>query len=44
MIPEIIALAKDETRLGALSRNIAAMAFMDADRKVAEDILRSIKK
>ena len=44
MIPEIIALAKDETRLTALSRNIAAMAFMDADKKVAEDILRSINK
>ena len=44
MIPAIIALAKDETRLSTLRTNIAAMAFMDADRKVAEDILKSIRK
>jgi UDP-N-acetylglucosamine--N-acetylmuramyl-(pentapeptide) pyrophosphoryl-undecaprenol N-acetylglucosamine transferase len=44
MIPAIIALAKDEARLSTLSNNIAGMAFTDADRKVAEDILKSIRK
>ena len=43
MIPAIIALAKDEARLTSLSGKIAGMAFLDADKKVAQDILRSIR-
>jgi UDP-N-acetylglucosamine--N-acetylmuramyl-(pentapeptide) pyrophosphoryl-undecaprenol N-acetylglucosamine transferase len=42
MIRTITSLAKDEQQLNALSRNIGNMAFIDADKKVAEDILRSI--
>ena len=42
LIPSIIALAKDENRLQTLRENISKMAFTDADKKVAEDILRSI--
>lgn len=42
LVSAIISLAKNEERLASLKQNIAKMAFVDADKKVAQDILASI--
>lgn len=39
---EITSLAKDEVKQEKLSNNIAAFAVKDADKKIAEEILKSI--
>jgi UDP-N-acetylglucosamine--N-acetylmuramyl-(pentapeptide) pyrophosphoryl-undecaprenol N-acetylglucosamine transferase len=38
-----IELAKDESKQQELKKNIAALAVTDADKKIAEEILRVIK-
>ena len=44
LVSEIIRLAGDEQRLKAFSMQIEKLSFRDADKKVAEDILNSIKQ
>lgn len=40
LVPMIIELAKDELRISALKANISALAFTDADVRVAKEILK----
>lgn len=42
LFDEIISLAKDEDKQKKLSENIAAFAVKDADKKIAEEILKNI--
>ena len=42
LFSEITSLAKDESKQKKLSDNIAAFAVRDADKKIAEEILKSI--
>lgn len=42
VVPTIIELAKDETKQNELRQNIGALAVTDADKKVAEEILKLI--
>lgn len=42
VVPMIIELAKDENRQNELKKNIGALAIKDADRRIAEEVLRSI--
>jgi UDP-N-acetylglucosamine--N-acetylmuramyl-(pentapeptide) pyrophosphoryl-undecaprenol N-acetylglucosamine transferase len=42
LFTEITSLAKDEEKQKKLSNNIAAFAVKDADKKIAEEILKSI--
>lgn len=44
VVSTIIALAKDEAKQKELKENIARLAITDADKKVAEAILKTIKK
>jgi UDP-N-acetylglucosamine--N-acetylmuramyl-(pentapeptide) pyrophosphoryl-undecaprenol N-acetylglucosamine transferase len=41
--PMIIDLAKDENKQNELKKNIAAFAITDADKKIADEILKSIR-
>lgn len=41
-VPAIIALANDEAKQNELKQNISALAVTDADKKVAEEILKVI--
>jgi len=43
VVPTIIALANDEQKQSELKNNIAALAVTDADRRVADEILKTIK-
>ncbi|MBS1919450.1 MAG: undecaprenyldiphospho-muramoylpentapeptide beta-N-acetylglucosaminyltransferase [Bacteroidetes bacterium] len=40
LIPMIIDLAKDENKQNELKKNISALAITDADKKIAEEILK----
>ena len=42
VVPMIIELGKDENRQNALKKNIGALAITDADKRIAEEILRLI--
>ncbi|HET9825016.1 MAG TPA: undecaprenyldiphospho-muramoylpentapeptide beta-N-acetylglucosaminyltransferase [Chitinophagaceae bacterium] len=42
MVPTIIELASDEDKQNELKKNIGALAIIDADKRIAEEILRSI--
>ena len=42
LFTEITSLAKDEAKQKELSNNIAAFAVKNADKKIAEEILKSI--
>jgi len=42
LFTEITSLAKDEAKQNELKKNIAAFAIKDADKKIAEEILKSI--
>ena len=42
VVPMVIELAKDENKRNELKKNIAALAITDADRRIAEEILKSI--
>ncbi len=44
LFTEIISLAKDESKQKELSNNIAAFAVKDADKKIAEEILKGISE
>jgi len=41
--PMIIELAKDENKQNELKKNIGALAIADADKKIADEILKSIR-
>lgn len=43
VVPAIIALAGDEQKQSELRNNIAALAVTDADKRVADEILKTIK-
>ena len=43
LAPMIIDLVKDENRQAELKKNIAALAITDADKKIADEILKSIR-
>jgi UDP-N-acetylglucosamine--N-acetylmuramyl-(pentapeptide) pyrophosphoryl-undecaprenol N-acetylglucosamine transferase len=43
IVPMLIALAKDESRQQQLISNMATLAVVDADKRIAEEILRNIK-
>ena len=43
LVPMIIELAKDENKQTELKKNIAALAITDADKMIADEILKSIK-
>ncbi len=42
VVPMIIDLAKDENKQNELKKNIAAFAITDADKRIAEEILKNI--
>jgi UDP-N-acetylglucosamine--N-acetylmuramyl-(pentapeptide) pyrophosphoryl-undecaprenol N-acetylglucosamine transferase len=42
IVPMIIGLAKDENKQNELKRNIGLLAIVDADRRIAEEVLRLI--
>jgi UDP-N-acetylglucosamine--N-acetylmuramyl-(pentapeptide) pyrophosphoryl-undecaprenol N-acetylglucosamine transferase len=42
VVPMIIELAQDENKQNELKRNMGALAIIDADRRIAEEILKSI--
>ena len=42
IMPMIIELAKDENRQNELKNNIRKFTIMDADRRIAEEILKLI--
>lgn len=42
LVPAIIALAQDAKKQDALTKNISVLGVTDADRKVADEILKSI--
>jgi UDP-N-acetylglucosamine--N-acetylmuramyl-(pentapeptide) pyrophosphoryl-undecaprenol N-acetylglucosamine transferase len=42
VVPMIIDLAKDENKQNELKRNIGLLAIIDADRRIAEEVLRLI--
>jgi UDP-N-acetylglucosamine--N-acetylmuramyl-(pentapeptide) pyrophosphoryl-undecaprenol N-acetylglucosamine transferase len=42
LFTEITSLAKDEAKQSELKKNIAAFAVKDADKKIAEEILKSV--
>lgn len=44
LIDTAIALMRDENRKSALSENISKMAFADADEKIADEILKLVKR
>ncbi|MEJ7735923.1 MAG: undecaprenyldiphospho-muramoylpentapeptide beta-N-acetylglucosaminyltransferase [Chitinophagaceae bacterium] len=44
LVPTIVALAKDEQRQSALSKNIGALAFTDADVRVANEICKVLNQ
>jgi UDP-N-acetylglucosamine--N-acetylmuramyl-(pentapeptide) pyrophosphoryl-undecaprenol N-acetylglucosamine transferase len=43
IVPLIIELAKDENKQNELKNNIARLAITDADRRIAEEVLKLIK-
>lgn len=43
VVPAIIELAKDENRQAQLKRNIGTLAITDADKRIAEEILKSFR-
>jgi UDP-N-acetylglucosamine--N-acetylmuramyl-(pentapeptide) pyrophosphoryl-undecaprenol N-acetylglucosamine transferase len=43
VVPMIIELAKDENKQTELRKNIGALAIIDADKKIADEILKSIQ-
>lgn len=43
LIPMIIELAKDENKQNELKKNIGAMGITDADKRIAEEIVKSIQ-
>ena len=43
IVPMIIELAKDENKLTELTKNIGALAITDADKKIADEILKIIQ-
>ncbi|MFI5131438.1 MAG: undecaprenyldiphospho-muramoylpentapeptide beta-N-acetylglucosaminyltransferase [Chitinophagales bacterium] len=43
IVPMIIELAKDENKLTELTKNIGALAIKDADKKIANEIFKSIQ-
>jgi UDP-N-acetylglucosamine--N-acetylmuramyl-(pentapeptide) pyrophosphoryl-undecaprenol N-acetylglucosamine transferase len=43
LVPMIIELAKNEDKQNELKKNIAAFAVMDADKRIAEEILKLIE-
>jgi UDP-N-acetylglucosamine--N-acetylmuramyl-(pentapeptide) pyrophosphoryl-undecaprenol N-acetylglucosamine transferase len=42
VVPMIIELAKDENKQTEFRRNIGALAIVDADRKIADEIIKSV--
>ena len=44
LVPEIVLLSKDLTRQESLKENISKLAMVNADRVIAEEILRSLEK
>ena len=42
VVPMIIELAKDENKQTELKENIGALAITDADKRIAEEILRLV--
>jgi UDP-N-acetylglucosamine--N-acetylmuramyl-(pentapeptide) pyrophosphoryl-undecaprenol N-acetylglucosamine transferase len=42
-VPMIIELANDENKQNELKKNIGALAITDADRRIAEEILNTLK-
>jgi UDP-N-acetylglucosamine--N-acetylmuramyl-(pentapeptide) pyrophosphoryl-undecaprenol N-acetylglucosamine transferase len=42
IVPMIIELARDENRQNELKRNIGMLAITDADKRIAEEVLRLI--
>jgi len=42
LVPMIVELAKDQARQNELKRNIGLLGITDADRRIAEEILRWI--
>lgn len=42
LVPMLIALADDEERQKVLSRNIGALAVTDADRRIADEVLKVV--
>jgi UDP-N-acetylglucosamine:LPS N-acetylglucosamine transferase len=40
----IIELAKDENKQNEMKKNISALAKADADKKIAEEILKTLSK
>jgi UDP-N-acetylglucosamine--N-acetylmuramyl-(pentapeptide) pyrophosphoryl-undecaprenol N-acetylglucosamine transferase len=43
VVPMIIELANDESRQSELKKNIGALAITDADRVIAEEIMKAIR-
>ncbi len=43
VVPMIIELAKDENRQAELKKNIGTLAITDADKRIAEEILKTLK-
>ena len=43
LVPAVVELVKDETRLHELEERIGQMAFVDADKRVAMEILKEIE-
>jgi UDP-N-acetylglucosamine--N-acetylmuramyl-(pentapeptide) pyrophosphoryl-undecaprenol N-acetylglucosamine transferase len=43
VVPMIIDLAKDENRQAELKRNIGALAITNADKRIADEILKTLK-
>jgi UDP-N-acetylglucosamine--N-acetylmuramyl-(pentapeptide) pyrophosphoryl-undecaprenol N-acetylglucosamine transferase len=43
VVPMIIELAKDENRQIELKKNIGALAVTDADKRIADEVLKSIQ-
>ena len=44
VVPTIIALSNDEQKQNELANNIAKLAVTDADKKIAEEILKIVKR
>ena len=42
LVPMAIQLAKDETRQLEMKKNISALAVSDADKRIAEEILKLV--
>lgn len=42
VVPVIIELSKDETKQNELKKNIAALAITDADRRIADEVLKTM--